>query len=203
MEYDSDMVRLTDFELSALHSVASEIRSFVEELAHTVDTALDQHESFRRTKVPSSDLERALVMDGARRGASRAGLSSRDESNGLEVISTANLTERYFRVKRVTVKADGEVDAICGRGSSLLVREPDTLMVQEKWILGFTTDDDHTIDRLFVAEVRDWLETGPGPVHLVLGPIIDLTTGTPPRGFTSTDEDLEGFEDEEGMENAG
>lgn len=197
------MSRLTDHELEDLLKVADEIRSSLEAEGYTVDSALDMNDAFRDTKICASDLERAIVLKAARRSASQTGLGSRDESNSLDITSSTDFIERYFRVKRVKITADGEIAAICNRGSSLLVNETDMLMTQEKWIFGFTISEDRLIDRMFVAEVRDWHDSGHGPVRLVLGPIVDLMRSTPPRGFTSTDEGLEGFDDEEGVADAG
>jgi hypothetical protein len=197
------MVRLTDHELVGLLHVAEEIRNSMEEFGFTVDAALSQHDAFGRNRVPGSSLERSLILEAARKGASQAGLGIDEESGKLEIITSANLTMRYFRIKSVTVKADGGVSAICGRGSSLLVRDHSSLYDEEKWIIGYTLAEDHMVERLFTAEVVSWLEKGSGPVELVLGPLVDLTQTTPPRGFTSSDEGLEGFEGEAGATDVG
>ncbi|MGH3793870.1 MAG: hypothetical protein ACRDSP_03170 [Pseudonocardiaceae bacterium] len=104
-------------------------------------------------------------------------------------------TVRRYRVKRVKLNAKGDYEVICGAGSSLLVSDDETFFREEKWILGYIMSDDHTIDRLIAAEIVNW--RGDGPVYLVLGPIIDLSDDQPSRGFTSTDEGLPGFEEEE------
>lgn len=108
---------------------------------------------------------------------------------------------RMFRVKRVTLSQDNDLVVVCGAGSSLLVVDPEGLLRQERWILGFlTSDDNHTIDRLLAAEVVNW--TGDGPYRLVFGTVIELDEELPPQGFRSTDEGLDGFDEEEGLGDA-
>ena len=191
------MSRLSDSEITLLRQIAREIREAVEESGYTVDVALRQHPAFTYSRTPLSSLERSLVLDAARRGASVAGAGVDEVSGGLDIVTTGNGAVRRFRLKRVKVSAKGELEAVCGLGSSLLAADPDGLLPEERWLLGFATDDDHTIDRLLAIEIVDW--NGTGPVHLVFGRVIDLEEELPPRGFRSTDEGLEGFEDEDGV----
>ncbi len=137
-----------------------------------------------------------MVLESARRGASQAGLTFDAVSGSLDIITTSGGTIRYYRVKHVKLTAGGDYKVICGEGSSLLTTEPESLLREEKWILGYTLSDDHTVERLIAAEIVGW--RGDGPVYLTLGPIIDLSGDPSPRGFTSTDEDLPGFEEEDG-----
>ena len=69
------------------------------------------------------------------------------------------------------------------------------MFYEERWIFGYTLTPLHTIDELFVAQILG--HTGNGPMRLVLGPPIDIKPSTPPRGFTSTDEGLEGFDEDD------
>lgn len=181
-----------------LKRVAREIRDSADESGYSVGVAVRQHEAFSHTRGPASALERSLVLDAARRGASQAGLGFEEVSGGLDIITTSGDTIRRYRVKRVRLDAEGDVEVICGAGSSLLVSEPDSLLREEKWVLGYIMSDDHTIERLMAAQVVGW--SGDGPVYLQLGPIINLNDHQPPPGFTSTDEGLPGFEDEEDSE---
>jgi hypothetical protein len=125
-----------------------------------------------------------------------AGLGIEEVSGGLDIIAISGDTIRRYRVKRVTVTRDGNYEVVCGEGSSLLVMDPETLFREERWILGYVASGDHTIDRLIAAEIVNW--RGTGPVRLVFGTVIDLSDDQPPRGFISTDEELEGFEQGEG-----
>jgi hypothetical protein len=180
-----------------LRQVAREIREATDEAGYTVDVALRQHRAFTASRTPSSTLERSLVLDAARRGASVGGAGVDEVSGGLDIITTSTDAIRRYRVKRVSLSATGELEAVCGIGSSLLVADPEGLIPEERWLLGFTTSDDHTIDRLLAAEIVDW--RGTGPVRLLFGAIIDLEGELPPRGFRSSDEGLDGFDDEDGV----
>lgn len=189
------MVRPSDAEIADLMQVAREIRDTTDESGYSVGVAVRQHEAFSRTRGPASALERSLVLDAARRGASQAGLWIEDVSGGLDIVTTSDCTIRRYRVKRVKLNAQGDYEVICGEGSSLLVSDPESLLHEEKWIFGYILSDDHTIDRIMAAEIVNW--RGDGPVYLELGPQIDLSADQPPRGFTSTDEGLPGFDEED------
>jgi hypothetical protein len=65
------MVRPPDAEIANLMRVSREIRDTADESGYTVSAAVRQHEAFSRTRGPASALERSLVLDAARRGASR------------------------------------------------------------------------------------------------------------------------------------
>lgn len=198
------MVRPSSDEVASLKQVAREIRDTTDESGYRVDVAVGQHRAFSHSRTPASSLERSLVLDAARRGASQAGLGAEEISGGLDIIAMSDATIRRYRVKRVKVTAEGDYEVLCGEGSSLLVSNPEALYREEKWILGYITSDDHTIDRLIAAEIVDW--RGNGPVRLVFGILIDLSDDQPPRGFESTDEGLEGFDEGDsgaGTANAG
>ena len=109
------------------------------------------------------------------------------------MITTADSVVRRYRVKRVKLTRDGDYEVLCGESSSLLVADYASLFREEKWVLGYVTSDDHTIDRLIAAEIVGW--SGNGPVRLLFGTIIDLSDDQPPRGFISTDEGLDGFDE--------
>lgn len=188
------MVRPSNAEIDGLMQVAREIRDTTDESGYSVDVAVGQHRAFSHSRGPASALERSLVLDAARRGASQAGFGIEDVSGGLDIVTYDDLTLRRYRVKRITVTADGELEAVCGAGSSLIVASPDSIFREEKWVLGFITSGDHTIERLVAAEIVNW--RGDGPVRLEFGTVIELTDSQPPRGFVSTDEDLEGFEED-------
>jgi hypothetical protein len=192
------MSRPTAAELDVLRTIAREIRDTAEESGYTVSTAIAQHDAFGHSRGPASNLERSLVLDAARRAASQAGAGIDEVAGGgLDIITNGGSAIRKFRVKRVTVNQDDELVVVCGAGSSLLVAEPEGLLRQERWVLGFVTSDDHTVDRLLAAEVVNW--TGDGPYRLVFGTVIDLDEELPPQGFQSADEGLDGFDEEEGL----
>lgn len=193
------MSRPTAAEIAKLTQVAKEVRDGTEEYGYLVSRAVGQHKAFRRTRGTASGLERDLVYEAAARGASQAGLwAGTPAGGGLEIITNSGTAERRYRVKRLKPDREGGYRVICGAGSSLIVSEPEpeTLFLTEKWVFGFIMSDDHSVDRLVVAEIVGW--HGSGPLTLEFGLIIDLEDDQTPRGFTSTYEDLEGFGDEDG-----
>lgn len=188
------MVHPSGSEIARLMQLAREIRDTTDESGFAVDVAIGQHQAFSSCRRPTSELQRSLVLAAARRGASRTGLGIDEVSGSLDIIDSSSGAIRRYRVKRVTVNADGNYEAICGAGSSLLTVEHESIFPEEKWILGYALSDDHTIDQLIAAEIVGW--RGSGPVRLEFGHIVDLSDTQPPHGFISTDEGLEGFDDE-------
>lgn len=195
-EYYSGMVHPAAAEIDRLKIVACEIHDTTDESAHSIDGAINMNPAFRHSHRPSRLLERELVLDAARRGALDADFTTSDVGGGLEIVAHSKSCIRTYRLKRVTRGKTGQYQAVCGAGSSLLQADPESLFREEKWVLGFVTDDDHTVKSVVAAEIVGW--SGSGPVTLQFGTVIDLTDSQPPRSFTSTDEDLEGFEDEGG-----
>lgn len=187
------MIRPSATEIDRLKQVAQEVRDSTEESGFYVDVAVGQHEAFTQSEGPASLLERTLVLDAAQRGASQAGFGIERVSGSLDLLATGGTTLRRYRVKRITLNKEGVYGAICGAGSALLVSDPLSIFTEEKWIFGYITADDHTIDSLVAAEIVGW--DGDGPVRLRFGTVIDLSEHKPPRGFVSTDEGLDGFED--------
>src|SRR4051794_35483180 len=128
------MVRPSGAEIADLQRVAREIRDTADESGFSVEKAVGLHGAFSQTRGPASALERSLVLDAARRGASQAGLTMEEVSGGLNIITTTDNVIRRFRVKSVTLTAEGALEVICGLGSSLLRAEPETLLREELWI---------------------------------------------------------------------
>ncbi|WP_375479662.1 hypothetical protein [uncultured Jatrophihabitans sp.] len=157
--------------------------------------ATGQHSAFRRSRRPSSALERELYLDAARRAASREGFFPDEANGGLDLIAGDGGDLRKYRVKRGTRTVDGPYRFLCGQGSSLLTSEAGALYTETQWLLGYISSGDHTIEEIIAAEVIGSDGSGNGPVRLRLGTIICLTDSPPSPGFTSTDEGLSGFDD--------
>lgn len=190
------MVRPPDSEIQQLQAVAREMLDSGEESAYLVEVAVDQHPSFANSRRPASAMARELYIDAARRGASQQGLGIDETNGGLDLIAVTGNRIRRYRVKQAERLACGDYKFVVGLGSRLLTSEPDSLLIEERWIVGYLRGDDQTLDEVIAAEVVG--SEGDGPVTLLLGTIIQLSTTPPPPGFTSTDEDLPGFGDEEG-----
>lgn len=192
------MVHPSAGEIQRLQAVAREMFESGDESGYLVGVATAQHRAFRRSRRPSSALERELFVDAARRAASREGFGIDDTNGGVDLIALEGRRLRKYRVKRGSKTAAGDYRFMCGLGSSLLTTEPDTLYVEERWILGYLSSDDHTLEEVIAAQVVG--SEGAGPVNLLLGTIIRLSDAPPPKGFTSTDEGLEGFDDDDAGE---
>lgn len=198
MEYYSCMVHPPEDEVRRLKSVAHEMCESGDESGYLVGVATGQHGSFRHSRRPSSALERELFLDAARGVASREGFFIDETNGGVDLIAGDGGDLRKYRIKRGTRAADGTYRFVCGLGSSLLTAEADSLYSESRWLLGYISGDDHTLEDVIAAEVVG--SEGNGPVRLRLGTIIQLTGITPPPGFTSADEGLDGFDEEEGEE---
>lgn len=181
--------------MARVRAVADEVRETLAAESHLIDNAVSQHSAFRDGSGPAGGLERALIKYGAARGASVAGIWPERVAGGLDLVSQDGVVVRRYRLKSARRRRDGSPDVVCGAGSTLLKPPGDSLFREERWILGFVTSDDHLIEEMFAAQIVG--HHGENPVHLDLGPIVDLN-GTPaPLGFTSTDEGLDGFDDED------
>lgn len=122
----------------------------------------------------------------------------------LDLVAIDETRVRKYRVKAGMRTASGDYKFVCGLGSSLLTSEPDTLFPEDRWVLGYISSDDHTLDEAIAAQVMGFKESGgSGPVSLVLGPVIRLSHTPPPRGFTSAEEGLDGFDNGDEADDAG
>lgn len=197
------MVQPSEAELTKMRAVAGEIRDSLDADAYKITNAVAQHAAFMEGSGPAGAFERALVKYAATRGASAAGVYAQRVSGGLDLISQDGNVIRNYRVKTARRRADGGLDLVCGVGSALIADTPsESFFREERWVLGFITDDDHLIDEIFIAEIVG--HRGLNPLHLELGRVYNLTPAPMPPDFTSAHEDLEGFEedDEEGTESA-
>jgi hypothetical protein len=195
------MVRPPDTEILQLQAIAREMLDSGEESAYLVALAVGQHASFVNSRRPASAMARELYIDAARRGASQQGVGIDETNGGLDLITVSGNRVRRYRVKQAERLASGSYKFVVGLGSRLLTSEPDSLLIEERWILGYLRGDDETLDEVIAAEVVG--SEGDGPVTLLLGTIIRLSTAPPPSGFTSTKEDLPGFGEEDGESGSG
>lgn len=193
------MVHPTGDEIRRLKAVAWEMSEGGGESGHLVGVATSQHPSFTNSSRPAGWLERELFLDAARRAAQREGFAVESDNGAFDVVSVGNSRIRKYRVKRGHRTAGGDYRFVCGLGSTLLTTECDLLYVEERWILGYFSTDDHTIDEIIAAEVVGGAETRTGPVLLRLGAIVNLLDSSPAvsHEFVSTDEGLFGFDNDE------
>jgi hypothetical protein len=181
--------------MERMHQLADEIRETFEERGFRIGQAVQLDGAFGRSRRPQSTLGRALVLDAVEEATARIGLGYRTVTGGgCDIIDVVDFADRRFRVRKAEVDPDtGDYKIISPSDSILTVdAEPDSLLPTERWVLGYTVDDDGLVVDIFAAEVRGITqETVP---RLELGPVTLLGAGgsaTPPTGggFLPPDED--------------
>src|SRR5262245_19767851 len=182
--------------MERMHQLADEIRETFEERGWKIEQAVQLDQAFSQTRRPRSSLGRALVLDAIEEASSRIGLGYKSVSGGgCDVIDLVDSADRRFRVRKADIDPDtGDYDIICGSDSILIVTdaEPDSLLPAERWVLGYTVDDEGLIVDIFAARVLGITEDA--VPRLQLGPVTLLGAGssaTPPPGggFQPADED--------------
>lgn len=189
-------------ELAGLHDVAGWIRDEVEEHGHLIRRAVGLHPAFEESDEIASAMLRRLVLFGARGGARNVGLSPTAAYNGLDLVWSEEGVYRKYRIKKARRGRGGAFEMLVGPNSVLFQPQPDSLIGEEQWVLGYTVASEGDIDEVFAAPVVG--VTSHKVPQLVFGTVIMLGTApTPPTGgkFVSDDEDfLPGFGEDGGAE---
>jgi hypothetical protein len=172
--------------MDRMHRLADEIREVFEDRGWKIDKAVRSDEAFSKTRRPSSALTRALVLHAVVSATSRLELG-RDTvcGGGCDVTDIVGTTERRFRVLKADVDPEtGNYDIISGSDALMVMEaEPESLYTLERWVLGYTVDDEGIVADIFAARAEDI--TDDSVPHLVLGPVTLLGTGAlgnPPTG---------------------
>lgn len=181
--------------MERMHQLAVEIRETFEERGFRIGQAIELDPSFSSTRRPQSSLGRALVLNSIEEAASRISLGYKSvRGGGCDIIDVVDTAERHFRVRKAELDADtGDYKIIAPSESIMVVEsEPDSLLPVQRWVLGYTVDDDGLVVDIFAAQVLG-ITDDTVPV-LVLGPVTPLGVGgfaTPPSGggFQPADED--------------
>ncbi len=190
--------------LSQLHGVADHVREVFSERHHHITTALNKDDAFRDDRNPLSSLVRSIVKAAVKVGASRQGLQAEPCQGGLELLRGEGSTIHHYRVRAATRDREGSIQVIVNSDPTDQLRSGDYgydggFIVDKHWVFGYTYDDDGFIDELFVAAVLGVTNTK--VLKLELGPTMSLGLGadsTPPsRSFKPSEEDLDGFEDDD------
>lgn len=189
---------LLDFELRALNAVADELREVFVERGHRIEQAMETDPAFG-SGWSHAALSRDLAVGAASGAASRIGLDFRPvNGGGREFRTLAGTIDRRFRLRRAHRRADGTT-IITANSDSALAVEDGSFFDQEQWVLSWMPTPEGAIEVVFVAEVVGFVEGRPG--HLTLGPMTLLGgEDLPAGGFNPTDEDLDGFGEDEGWE---
>ena len=182
--------------MKRMHQLADEIRETFEDRGWKIEKATQLDAAFRKTRRSRSSLGRDLVLDAIEEATTRIGLGCQSVSGGgCDVIDLADGADRRFRVRKADVDPDtGEYDIICKSDSILVITdaEPDSLILTERWVLGYTVDAEGMVVDIFGGRVLGITEEA--VPRLRLGKVTFLGasgTPTPPpgRGFQPADED--------------
>jgi hypothetical protein len=197
------MSHVPEAELQQLTAVTSELREVMGERGYRVDTALSADPAFGSTgrRSPSA-LTRELAIDAIGKAASQVGIwFGPVNGEGRELVASAAGVTRRYRIRKARKTAAGtfRIDA----RSDVAEERQDLFGRVEDWVFAYVLDDLYQVQEVFVAQVLGQTEGQPG--QLILGVPIFLVDQTPfDGGFTpSTDEELDGFDDQKGDRESG
>jgi len=186
-----------------LHRLADELRETFSARGYAIDKALSTDDAFRRTRRSQSSLVRDLVLDGVDTATTKIGLGCIPVVGGsCDVQAVIDDADRRFRVLKAGIdRKTGDYEIVASSDAIMTITEaePDALFPTERWVLGYTVDDQGILDHIFAARVHG-LSDHSVP-RLMLGPITELgaqfTSPSPSDGFHPIDEDdLDGMEED-------
>ncbi|PBA30411.1 hypothetical protein CKJ65_18680 [Mycobacterium intracellulare] len=173
--------------MERMHQLADEVREVFEERGFRIGQAVQLDPAFNTTRRPQSSLGRALFIEAIQVAASHIGLGYRTVRGGAcDVSDIVGSADRRFRVRKAGINPHtGDYVIMAGSESILTVSdaEADSLFTVERWVLGYTVDDDGLIADIFAARVIGMTEES--VPCLRLGPVTLLGAdgfGTPPSG---------------------
>ncbi len=179
-----------------MHQLADEIRETFEERGWAIGKAVGLDPAFTKTRRSGSSLGRDLVIDAVEAASSRLGLGYKTCSGGgSDVVLYVDGVVRLFRIRKAGIDPEtGNYDVLRGSDSILTVDDPDgdPLIPAERWVLGYTVDDEGLVADIFAARVLG--ATDEKVPSLILGATTLLghsgPTTPPPSGrFEPDDED--------------
>lgn len=186
-----------------LHRLADELHETFSERGYAIEKALSTDKAFRRTRRSQSSLVRDLVLEGVEAATTKIGLGYIPVVGGsCDVQAIIDDVDRRFRVLKAGVDSetcDYEIVASSDAIMTITEAEPDALFPTQRWVLGYTVDDQGILDHIFAARVHG-LSDHSVP-RLTLGQVTELgsqfTSPPPSDGFHPVDEDdLDGMEDD-------
>lgn len=190
-------------ELHNLNAIATHVMEVFGARGHNVESAMRTDDAFDRGYCQSS-LTRALVEDAVEEASKGVGMPRPSVPGGaLELGHYDGFEERRYRVRKAKRLEDGSLHVLNHSDSGLTPAPPDEpqFFDTKQWVFAWIPDDQNNmIQEIVAAEVVDFITGSPG--RLVFGSEVSL--GSPidpfPAGFQPSDEDLEGFEDDEGRD---
>lgn len=186
--------------LEKLSAIAYDLYEVFEAEGYTIREALRANRAFgRRSRRSQSSLGRDLAIDAIATSAGRESMQVVERLGGTELQYFEGSHLHRYRLLKGSWGPDGQWRIIANSKSALTVDDINGLFADQFHVLSWGTNDDNTLSAVITARVRDHIEGNPG--HLVLDRLHVLgprrTPGGTP-GFVPTDEDLPGFEDDEG-----
>jgi hypothetical protein len=181
--------------MERMHRLADEIRETFGERGWRIEKATGLDPAFRKTRRSRSSLGRDLVLDAIEEATTRIGLGCQSVSGGgCDVIDLVEGADRRFRVRKADFDPDtGEYDIICTSDSILVIldSEPGSLIPPERWVLGYTVDDEGMVVDILAARVLGITEDAVPRLKLGAATLLGTSGTTPPsgRGFQPSDED--------------
>jgi hypothetical protein len=193
--------------MEQLQRLAHEIREVFSDRGHLIDKATGLDPAFRRGRGPQSALTRNLVLSTVDETAGRLGITTIPvPGGGYDLQLFAGTADRRYRVRKATKVVDESTeeetfDVIVDSDAILEIpyADLDSFYRHERWIFGFTTDDNGMVDDIFVA--RALRVAGDVILKLVLTDVTVLggagTTPDPERFVPDDETGLPGFDVEQ------
>lgn len=186
--------------LKKLSAIADDLYEVFEAEGYTIDEALGANRAFgRRSRRSQSSLGRDLAIDTIAVGASRESMQVIERLGGTELRVFEGAEIHHYRLLKGGWSSDGQWRIISNSRSALTVDDLNGLFREQCHVFSWSIAEDNTVSEVITARVRDYVEGNPG--HLVLDQLHVLGSGRTPggtRGFIPTDDNLPGFEEDEG-----
>lgn len=141
-----------------MHLLADEIRETFDERGWKIERAVQSDQAFGKTRRPQSSMGRALVLDAIEAAVSRiGGLGYQIVSGGAcDISDLVDDADRRFRVRKAEIDPNtGTYKILAGSDAILTITdaEPDSLWPAERWVLGYTVDDEGLVVDIFAARL--------------------------------------------------
>jgi hypothetical protein len=188
-------------EMRTLHGIADELLEEFEARGHRIEGAIEKDPAFDRGYVESS-LGRSLIENAVLQAAVRRGVQHPDvPGGGFELQFIEGFHDRRYRIRQAKRRGGGTLYVPTNNASGLAPADghPDhpSLIDLDQWVFAVVRDNSGAIAEVVVSRVVGATEGLPG--RLVFADEITLGSSDdrPPTGFMPSDEDLDGFDEED------
>ena len=187
-----------------LSAIAHDLYEVFDAEGYTISEALRANCSFgRHSRRSQSSLGRDLALDAIMASAARESVPVANRLGGTELQMFEGSKVYHYRLLKGGRTSGGEWRIIANSKSALTSDDTSGLFADEFHVFSWSTNDDNTLSEVVTARVRDHVEGNPG--YLVLDQLQLLGSGPTPGsspGFVPTDDDLPGFEEDQGDDSA-